>query len=422
MSVPVSVPKVGWGTEPIELVEWKVTEGSLVEQDATVVVITTKKIESEIHAEAPGYLHIVVPEGGKAEIGSAVGFIADSEEELKVLQKEKPTEVGSATATEGTASQAVAAASVPAPVDRGRVRISPAARKMAEDHAVDVSAIVGTGPGGMIQREDVQAAIDRKAQAKAGAPAAPVAAFSALPSQGKRVKSKTPLRGMRAAIAENMYRSLSTSAQLTLMGEIDMAEIVRLREALVKQAESLGASITYTDIFVFFLARVLRDFPALNSSVIDREIVQWDDINLGVAVAMEGGLIVPVVRNADRKSIVEISQTIKALGARAREGKLEPGDVSDGTFTLTNLGARGGGYRFETVIINPPESAILGTGGISDRVVAREGQIVIRPVMTYYLTYDHRIIDGAVAAEFMASLIRLLENPVLLIDWKKALP
>jgi pyruvate dehydrogenase E2 component (dihydrolipoamide acetyltransferase) len=422
MSVPVSVPKVGWGTEPIELVEWKVTEGSLVDRDATVVVITTKKIESEIHAEASGYLHIVVSEGGKAEIGSAVGFIAASEEELKVLQKENPTETGSATSTEGTVIQAATSAPVPALAERGRVRISPAARKMAEDHAVDVSAIVGTGPGGMIQREDVQAAIDRKARAKAGAPAAPVAAFSSSPSQGKRVKSKTPLRGMRAAIAENMYRSLSTSAQLTLMGEIDMAEIVRLREVLVKQAESLGASITYTDIFVFFLARVLRDFPALNSSVIDKEIVQWDDINLGVAVAMEGGLIVPVVRNADRKSIVEISQTIKALGARAREGKLEPGDVSDGTFTLTNLGARGGGYRFETVIINPPESAILGTGGISDRVVAREGQIVIRPVMTYYLTYDHRIIDGAVAAEFMASLIRLLENPVLLIDWKKALP
>jgi pyruvate dehydrogenase E2 component (dihydrolipoamide acetyltransferase) len=420
MPVPVSVPKVGWGTEPIELVEWKVPEGARVDRDATVVVITTKKIESEIHAEASGYLHIVVPEGGKAPIGSAVGYIAASEEELKTIQKEKPTEAGEAKASvaDGNVDPGAPISVSSVLVERGRVRISPAARKMAEDHGVDVSAIVGSGPGGMIQREDVQAAIDRKSQGKVSAavPGAP------LPSQGKKAKSTIPLRGMRAAIAENMYRSLSTSAQLTLMGEIDMAEVVKLREALVKQAEGLGASITYTDIFVFFLARVLRDFPALNSSVIDKEIVQWEDINIGVAVAMEAGLIVPVVRNADKKSIVEISQTIKALGSRVREGRLEPADVSDGTFTLTNLGARGGGYRFETVIINPPESAILGTGGITDRVVAREGQIVIRPVMTYYLTYDHRVIDGAVAAEFMARLTGLLENPVLLIDWKKVLP
>ena len=412
MSVPIAMPKVGWGTEPIELVEWKANEGSRVDRDSSVVTITTKKIESDIHAEASGYLHIVVPAGGTAEIGSPVGFIADSEEELKTLQKERPTEAGDAKAAAPVEISARPANAPPPSVERGRVRISPAARKMAEEHMVDISAIVGTGPGGMIQREDVQAALDRKSQ--------PKAALSS--PQAKRAKSTIPLRGMRAAIADNMYRSLSTSAQLTLMGEIDMAEIVKLREALVKQAETLGATITYTDIFVFFLARVLRDYSTLNSSAVGKEIVLWEDINIGVAVAIEGGLIVPVVRNADKKSIVEISQGIKALGAKAREGKLEPADVSDGTFTLTNLGARGGGYRFETVIINPPESAILGTGGITDRVVARDGQIVIRPMMTYYLTYDHRVIDGAVAAEFMASLIRLLENPVLLIDWKKYLP
>jgi len=414
MPVPISVPKVGWGTEPIEIVEWKIAEGDRVDHDSTVVVITTKKIESDIHAEASGYLHIIVPEGGKAPIGSAVGFIADTEEELKALQKEKPTEVADAKATvaEEGASHIAGVTGPPVAQERGRVRISPVARRMAEEHSVDVSAIVGTGPGGMIQREDIQAAIDRKSQVKA-APLAP---------QGKKAKSTIPLRGMRAAIAENMYRSLSTSAQLTLMGEIDMTEVVKLREMLAKQAETLGTSITYTDIFVFFLAKLLRDFPTINSSVVGKEIVLWEDINIGVAVALEGGLIVPVVRNADKKSIVDISQTIKTLAGKAREGKLEPGDVSDGTFTVTNLGARGGGYRFETVIINPPESAIMGTGGISDRVVAREGQVVIRPLMTYYFTYDHRVIDGAMAAEFMGSFTRMLENPFLLFDWRKVLP
>ncbi len=413
MSVPISVPKVGWGTEPIELVEWKVAEGSRVDRDSTVVVITTKKIESDIHAESSGFLHIVVPEGGKAPIGSAVGFIADTEEELKTLQREKPTEaaVEEPTSEQTKLAQTDAASAASKKTESGRVRISPAARKMAEEKMIDVSTIVGTGPGGMIAREDIEAAISRKAESKD---------LTRAP-QPKRAGSRIPLRGMRGAIAENMYRSLSTSAQLTLMGEIDMAEIVKLRETLVKQADSLGVSVTYTDMFVFFLAKMLRDYPMVNSSVVEKEIVLWEDINIGVAVTMEGGLIVPVVKNADRKSIVEISQAIKDMAAKAREGKLGPGDVSDGTFTITNLGARGGGYRFETVIINPPESAILGTGGISDRVVAREGQIVIRPVMTYYFTYDHRVIDGALAAEFMSGLTRLLENPFLVFDWKKVL-
>jgi pyruvate dehydrogenase E2 component (dihydrolipoamide acetyltransferase) len=411
MSTPISVPKVGWGTDPLELVEWKAGEGAQIARDSAVLVITTKKIESDIHAESAGFLHIIMPEGSKAPIGSVVGLIAETEDELKTLQKERPSEAGAKAAEpEKPAAVQVSPAVTPAmPAERGRIRISPAARKMAEEQAVDITGINGTGPGGMIQREDIQKAIDLKGKGGAS-PALP---------QDKKVKSRVPLRGMRAAIAENMYRSLSTSAQLTVMGEIDMAEIVKLREALTRQAEALGTGITYTDIFVFLVSRALKDYPMVNSSVVDKEIVLWEDINIGVAVAMEDGLIVPVVKNADKKSIVEISEAIKALGAKARDKQLGPDDVSGGTFTITNLGARGGGYRFETVIINPSESAILGTGGITDRVVAREGQIVIRPIMTYYFTYDHRVVDGAMAAEFMASLIRLMENPYLALDWKK---
>jgi pyruvate/2-oxoglutarate dehydrogenase complex dihydrolipoamide acyltransferase (E2) component len=141
----------------------------------------------------------------------------------------------------------------------------------------------------------------------------------------------------------------------------------------------------------------------------------WEDINIGVAVALDEGLIVPVVKTADQKSFKEISLTIKTLAEKARERKLVAEEITGGTFTLSNLGAVGAGYRFETVIINQPESAILGTGAITERAVVRDGQIVIRPIMTYYFTYDHRVIDGAVAAKFMASLIRVLEDPGLLI-------
>ena len=220
---------------------------------------------------------------------------------------------------------------------------------------------------------------------------------------------------MRKAIAEHMHRSLSVAAQVTIMGEIEMTEMIKFRETLMAQAEASNTRITYTDIFVFAAAKALKEHPIINSTLIDNEIKLWEDINIGVAVALDDGLIVPVIKNADQKSLAEISQARAALVEKARAGKLVPDEVTGGTFTISNLGAlETGGYRFETVIINQPESVILGTGRTTDRVVARDGQIVIRPIMTYYLTYDHRVIVGAVAAEFIATLAKLLENPYLL--------
>ncbi|GAJ01394.1 unnamed protein product, partial [marine sediment metagenome] len=224
-------------------------------------------------------------------------------------------------------------------------------------------------------------------------------------------KSTIPLTGIRKAIAEHMHRSLSVSAQLTLMGELDVTELVKFRKKLVAQEEALGARITYTDLVVAAVAKLLKEHPQVNASLIDNEIKLWEDINVAVAVALEEGLIVPVVRNADQKSLVEISKEVRTLAKKARERGLASEEVQGGTFTITNLGALGGGYRFETVIINQPESAILGTGGITDRAVVRDGKIVIRPIMTYYFTYDHRVFTGAVAVAFMNSLAQLLEAP-----------
>jgi len=402
MVVSIAVPKLGWGTEPLKLVEWKAKEGNWIEQGDIILVVTTEKITSDVEAEASGYLHILVEEENEAPIGSVVGLIAKTREELEVIQRERPKEIITTVAVSKEAPSVQAAAPSVAKTKEGEhIRVSPVARKMAEEHMIDIANIAGTGPGGRIVREDIEKAIE----AKKSGEVTPVV------YQGKRVKSTIPLKGMRKVIAEHMHRSLSISAQLTVMGEIDMTEVVKLREALVGKAEVIGARITYTDIFVLAIAKLLKDNPIINSSLIDNEIKLWEDINIGVAVALEEGLIVPVVKNADKKSLVEISQTIKTLGKKAREGKLVPDDVTGGTFTITNLGALGGGYRFETVIINQLESAILGTGGITDRVVARDGQIVIRPIMTYYFTYDHRVINGAVAAKFMADVTQLLEEP-----------
>jgi pyruvate dehydrogenase E2 component (dihydrolipoamide acetyltransferase) len=389
LATKVIVPKLGMSTEPIALVEWKAREGDRVEKGSIVLVVETEKIRHDIEAEASGFLHILVEAGKEAPIGSAAGLIVATKEELEALKK---------------GAGAVAAAEVteaPAEAEKEHILISPVARRMAEEHMIDITKVAGSGPEGRIVKEDIEKEIAEKA----------VPPVTADVYQGRKVKSKIPLTGMRKAIADHMHRSLSISAQLTVMGELDVAELVKLRKKLLEQEEKLGVRITYTDLMIAAVAKLLKEYPMVNASLIGNEIIQWEDINVSVAVAMEDGLIVPVVKNADQKSLVEISKAVKTIAKKARDRTLASEEVQGGTFTISNLGAMGGGYRFETVIINQPESAILGTGGITDRPMVREGKIVIQPIMTYYLTYDHRVFTGAVAAAFINSLAELLKAP-----------
>ena len=394
MATNITIPHLGIATAEATIIEWSVKEGEQVEKNQVVVTIEVDKIRSDVAAPAAGFVHILAEEGSTAPVGAVIGTIADSRAELETLQK-KATEVAAIGVRETIKTSEATAA----PEREDRIRISPVARKMAEEHALDITGIEGTGPGGRITRDDIEKAIAGKGTAAAGT------------GEDKKVKTTIPLKGMRKSIAGHMQRSLSISAQLTTMGEIDMTNIVNRREELVKQENALGTRVTYTDILVFTLARVLKEHPVINSSLIESEIKVWESINIGVAVSLEEGLIVPVVKNADQKSLAEISKMVKALTEKARSATLTTEDISGGTFTLTNLGALGGGWNFETAIINQPESAILRTGSISERALVRNGQIVIRPIMTYSLTYDHRVIDGAVAAKFMTGLINLLEKP-----------
>lgn len=421
MATKILMPKLGMSTAPLTLVEWKPKEGDRIEKGNVVMVVETEKIRHDVEAEASGFLHILVEEGQEVAIGTVAGVIAETKEELAALQKGKPKEAIKAAAevkeaAPAEAAKAEAPAGAGAKIKEGeRILISPVARKMAEEHVIDITKIAGTGPGGRIVRGDVEKEIEakKKVEAKEKVEVTPEA------YQGRRIKSVIPLKGMRKAIAEHMHRSLSVAAQITLTAEVDMTEMVKLRKSLVAKEEALGTRITYTDLLVLAITQLLKDQPLLNSSLIDNEIKLWESINVGVAVALEEGLIVPVVKDADKKSLVEISKTIKSLAQKAREGKLMPDDVTGGTFTLTNIGALGAGYRFETFIINQPESAILGTAGIADRAVVRDGKIVIRPILACSLTYDHRVIDGAVAHQFMTNVIQLLENPGPLVSAKQ---
>ncbi len=415
MATEIKIPRVGMAVADATIIEWQFKEGERVEERQIVVVIETEKVRTDVESPTAGFLHIMMNENETAAAGQVIGMLAETREELAKIQKERPARKPVEAAKTAEASKAEAApAREAAPVagEEERLRISPVARKLAEEHAIDITQVTGTGPGGRIVREDIERAI----AAKKVAPAAARPATAPAAGAGERKAKQTiPLTGMRGTIAERMHRSLAISAQLTAMGEIDMGEIARLRNNLVAQESTLGTRITYSDILVFAIARVLRNHPRINASIVDKEIKVWEDINIGVATALEDGLIVPVVKHADRKSLVEISKEVKTLVEKARENKLSGDEISGGTFTLTNLGALGSGWTFETAIINQPESAILRIGAITERAVVRDGQIVARPTMTYSLTYDHRVIDGAVAARFLANLISVLENPTLLL-------
>jgi pyruvate/2-oxoglutarate dehydrogenase complex dihydrolipoamide acyltransferase (E2) component len=408
MATNVAIPKVGMAMKEATLLEWKAEEGARVSKGEVILLLQAEKVKVEVEAQADGFLHVLVGVNVKVKVpvGRIVGLIAETEEELAALQNESPQEMFTTApvAAAGAASRGVASGAPSRP--SANVIISPAARKLAQEQMIDVTTVTGTGPGGRIIREDVEAAM----RARDEAPAMAAGEYA-----GKQVKERIPLVGMREAIAEHMQRSLAISAQLTMMGEIDMSQIVRLREEFLRQEKSLGTRISYNGIFIYVCARALLDNPIINSSLEGNEIVVWEDVNIGVAVAIEEGLIVPVVHNADKKSLVEISRESASLVEKARTGSLSPDDVMDGTFTVTNLGAVGGGWGFGTPIINQPQSAILGTGAIGDRAVVRDGQIVARPIMTYSFTFDHCVIDGAPAAKFIARVIQLLESPGLFI-------
>jgi pyruvate dehydrogenase E2 component (dihydrolipoamide acetyltransferase) len=410
MAIQIVAPKLGMGMGDVTIAEWKAKEGEKVEKDSIVLVIETEKTEWNVEAKAPGFLHILVQEGVKVKIGRVVGLIAETKEELENLQKAAPQEIFVTEAKETVPAEAPRVVSEPVRAQAGereRIRISPIARKMAEERMVDITRIQGTGPDGRIVKEDVEKAIEE--QKKVSAPSEGVSAY-----QGRRVREVIPLKGMRKVIAERMIGSLSGSAQLSFLGEFDATDLVKLREAFLRQEEKIGVKVTYTEILVYAISRVLKDHRDINVSLFDNEIKVWEDINIGVAVALgKEGLLVPVVKQADKKSLIEISKEVKSLTEKVRGGKILPEEVTGGTFTLTSVGSIGVSY-FQTAIINRPESAILGTGPIVEKPVVKNGQVVIAPLLPYSLTVDHRVINGFGAEQFLIRLKELLETPGLL--------
>ena len=303
---------------------------------------------------------------------------------------------------------AAAPAAEAAPAEGGRIFASPRARMAAEEKGVSLSDVTASGPDGLIIERDVL-------NAKPAPKAAPVAEVAPAPAAAAPVVDEAretviPLKGMRKIIAQRMHDSLSELAQANHRMEVDMTECVHMREQLKAQ----GVKVSYNDFVIRCVAKALTEFPMMNSSMTDTAIIQKHYVNVGMAVATDTGLLVPVIRDADRLGLCEISAKSKDLGKRTKEGGLNPDELTGGTFTVTNLGMFG--VDSFTAIVNAPEAGILAVGQMKKRpVVLADDSIAVRPMMWLSLTYDHRIVDGAPAAQFLARVKALLEAPALLL-------
>ena len=401
----VIMPQMGESIFEGTLTRWLKKAGDAIKRDEPLFEISTDKIDSEIPAPASGVLQrILVQEGQTVEINTVVGIIGDETVSAEKPPAEKPpAQTPAATPPPPTAAKPHPQTVPDREPDREKEEdetspghVSPVVRKLAREHGVDLAILggKGTGIGGRITKNDILHFVEERKAAPA-------------PAQGE--VERVPMSAMRKAIAEHMVMSQRTSAHVTTFFEVDCSRVMAAREKLKPEFERGGAKLTVTPFFVHAAVQALKRFPILNASVEGNTIVYKKGIHVGIAVNIEGGLIVPVIRNAAEKNMQQLAQAINDLGERARSRQLAPDEVQGGTFSVTNPGQFGA--VIGTPIINQPQVAILCMGGIKKRaVVAENDAIVARPMIMLALSFDHRIIDGAVADQFMADIQKQLEN------------
>jgi pyruvate dehydrogenase E2 component (dihydrolipoamide acetyltransferase) len=408
MAVDVSLPRLGQGMEAGTIVRWLKSEGDTVEKGEPLYELDTDKVTQEVEADASGVLlKILAGEGEEIEVGKRIAVIGDEGEEVA---DEAPVEVDEDEQEEGSAApareeerergreatQEPERAEEPQPSSRtnGRVKASPLARRIARERSIDLASLTGTGPDGRIVAEDVERAAASPAAAPAYAPAA------AAPLEAEVV----PLTSLRKTIARRLTEAWEAPAFQISMSA-DMTRAQELHERLREQGASL------TDILTKLTAVALLRHREVNAHFVDDELRIFPSAHIGLAVATERGLIVPVQREVERKSLVQIAAERKEIVQRTREGKLAQEDLDGGTFTISNLGMYG--VEIFTAVLNPPQAAILAVGAIEEKAVVENGTFVSRPLMAMTLTCDHRAVDGAKAAEFLRELKTLLEEPGL---------
>lgn len=439
-------PELGEGLHEGEIVKWHIKAGDKLEEDQVMMEVQNDKAVVEVPAPVSGkVVEVKAAEGSVAHVGDVVAVFevegegtapAPEGAAAPAATPENPVPAAAPAATPAAsaaqvptapAAPAAVAASVPVQ-DRRHVMATPGVRKFAREQGVDLTRLQGSGKNGRITREDVTAAVSGAGQTAApaaaeaanvaAAPAAQTAAApvaAAAPAVADAAEERVPLKGVRKIIAQAMAKSVYTAPHVTVMDEVDVSKLVAFRQRLKPIAEKKGVKLTYLPFIVKAVVAALKQYPALNASIDDErsEIVYKKNFHVGIATDTDNGLIVPVVTNADRKSMWTIAAEISELAAKAREGKLSPSEMKGSTFSITNIGSAGG--QFFTPVINWPEVAILGTGRIAEKPVVRDGALAIGDVMALSLSFDHRLIDGATAQHAVNLIKQLLSDPELLV-------
>jgi pyruvate dehydrogenase E2 component (dihydrolipoamide acetyltransferase) len=413
MANQVTLPRLGQGMESGTIVRWLKSEGDQVEKGEPLYEIDTEKVTQEVEADASGVLlKILAREGEEIEVGKPVAVIGEEGEDVPEVEaapaaeaeaepEAKPEAEAMARAEPDEEKEEAPAREAPAVEqarDGGRVKASPLARRIARERGVELSSIRGTGPEGRIVAEDVE----RAERAPAAAPAPP--------EEARGEVEVVPLTGMRKTIARRMTEAWEAPAFQIAM-TADMTAAIRLREALVQQAREGEARPTYSDVLTKVCAVALMRHRAVNALYAGDEVHLAPTADIGIAVAVPNGLLVPVLRSCETKTIPQLAAERAELVERTRAGKLRQDDLEGGTFTISNLGMYGVD-RF-VAVLNPPQAAILAVGAIEQRAVVRDGELVARPVMELTLTCDHRSVDGATASEFLRTVKQFLEEPGL---------
>ncbi len=402
MALVVTMPKLGLTMTSGSVAKWHKKEGDKVEKGEVILEVSTEKITYKVEAAESGVIRkILVQPGVKVPIGAPLAIIAAPDEDISELLEEVAVP---AEAREEVKEVKPAAVEVPKPAaEEVFVRATPIAKKIAKEHGIDLALVTGTGPKGRIVEQDVLDFIERqKAAVSVPSPAVKAA-------EPKRI----PLSDVRQVIAERMTASWQNAPMVTLNADVDCSSFKNMRESLKTLFKEKGLNLSYNYILMKMCALALKEHPMLNSYLDGNDVVLLDEINIGLAVAIEGALIVPVIKDVGNKDMFQIASEGDALVEKARKGELSVDDVTGGTFTITNLGMFG--IRDFTPIINPPQCAILGVGEMKDKPCVCGEEIVIKPVMTLSLTFDHRIVDGAQAALFLRQLKEMIENPFMLL-------
>ena len=411
MANEVKLPRLGQGMESGTIVKWLKSEGDEVAKGEPLYELDTDKVTQEVEAEAAGVLlKITVPEG-EADVGTTIAVIGEQGEEVSEETGPAPpaTETDDNGAGESAEKPAEAPAREPerergreASVQDGRVKASPLARRIARERGIELAAVRGTGPEGRVVAEDVERAV-------AGAPTGPAAAPAPVAAPVGDVE-RIELTSIRRTIARRLTEAWQIPV-FQLVASVEMTRVNGLVERLREDED--GPRVTVTDVLTKASAAALMRHREVNVQWTDEAIVRFPTANIGIAVATEQGLVVPVIKGVERLRLAEVAAARSDLVTRAREGKLQRDDLEDGTFTISNLGM----YRVErfTAVLNPPQAAIVAVGATEDRAVPVDGELVVRPMMTVTATFDHRAVDGAPAAAFLQSLKEVLEEPGLML-------